>query len=29
MEEGGGRTVVYVPTEINLPLFLESGRGSK
>jgi regulator of protease activity HflC (stomatin/prohibitin superfamily) len=29
MEEGGGRTVVYVPTETNLPLFLESGRGAK
>jgi hypothetical protein len=29
MEEGGGRTVVFVPTETNLPLFLESGRGSK
>jgi regulator of protease activity HflC (stomatin/prohibitin superfamily) len=29
MEEGGGRTVVYVPTESNLPMFLESGRGSK
>jgi regulator of protease activity HflC (stomatin/prohibitin superfamily) len=29
MEEGGGRNVVYVPTETNLPLFLESGRGSK
>jgi regulator of protease activity HflC (stomatin/prohibitin superfamily) len=29
MEEGTGRTVVYVPTETNLPLFLESGRGSK
>jgi hypothetical protein len=25
----GGRTVVYVPTETNVPLFLESGRGSK
>jgi regulator of protease activity HflC (stomatin/prohibitin superfamily) len=28
MEEGGGRTVVYVPTETNLPMFLESGRGT-
>jgi hypothetical protein len=29
MEEGGGRTVVYVPTESNLPLMLEAGRGAK